>query len=136
MEPKATILVAEDSRFLRTATASSLRREGFHVLEAMNGDEALRLAQVSLPDLILLDYVLPGLDGREVLTVLKRDPRTMDIPVVVLSGSKHSAEDALTSGAHAFLAKQSTGLKQLLALVELVLTTREAHGERPMAVGM
>ena len=128
MDPKATILLVEDSRFLRTAAADTLRNHGFTVLEAMTGEEAVRLARAFVPDLVLLDFIIPGMSGRDVLEVLKHDSRTEHIPIVVLSGAnQQAAQDALTKGAHAFLAKQSAGVTDLLALVELVLATRAAR---------
>ena len=134
MTPKATILLVEDSRFLRTATAVTLRDHGFHVLEAMTGEEAVRLARAFLPDLILLDFIIPGMTGREVLDILKHDRRTEHIPIVVLSGAKQQASEALTGGAHAFVAKQSAGVTELLALVDLVLATRDAREAHAHAV--
>jgi CheY-like chemotaxis protein len=124
MEPKASILLVEDSRFVRTAAASMLRNQGFRVWEAVSGDEAVRMTRELLPDLILLDMVIPGLQGHEVLYVLKHDFRTEHIPVIVLSGAQPGANDALRGGAAAFLAKENIGITEMMDLVELVLRGR------------
>ncbi len=133
MEPKASILLVEDSRFLRTAAASMLRNQGFRVLEAISGDEAVRMARELLPDLILLDMVIPGMQGHEVLYVLKHDFRTEHIPVIVLSGANPAANDALRAGAAAFLAKENIGISEMMTLVELILRGRR-HVPLAMAV--
>jgi two-component system, OmpR family, phosphate regulon response regulator PhoB len=134
VESKATILVVEDSRFVRTAAATSLQGHGFTVREATTGDEALRLARQSPPDVILLDFFMPGLQGREVLAILKQDDRTRHVPVIVMSGeSPEVAKEALRFGAHAFLAKQNASVSELLALVDLVLAKRVQSATPPHA---
>src|SRR5207244_2683709 len=82
---KKTILLVEDSKIQRVACEKILHSAGYLVLYAPDGEEALRLAQESVPDLILLDLLLPGIGGEEVLYALKRSARTEGIPVIVLS---------------------------------------------------
>ena len=82
---KKTILLVEDSRVQKLAAEIVLLKAGYLVLLAGDGEEALRLARESVPDLILLDLMLPGVGGEEVLYALKRDPHTEQIPVIVVS---------------------------------------------------
>lgn len=82
---KRTILLVEDSKIQKVTTEKILHRAGYLVLFAEDGEEALRLARESVPDLILLDLLLPGIGGEEVLRQLKRDQETRRIPVIVLS---------------------------------------------------
>ena len=79
------ILLVEDSRFLRLATEQTLVRAGYSVVTAGDGEEASRIAYARIPDLVLLDMLLPKLGGPEVLEALKKSPLTAHIPVIVLS---------------------------------------------------
>jgi CheY-like chemotaxis protein len=101
-----TILVVEDSKFLRAATERILTNAGYRVICAGDGDEALRLAQSSLPQLIVLDMLLPKLSGPEVLRSLKKNDLTAHIPVVVLSSlSQNNGPKLVQEGADAFIEK-------------------------------
>ena len=80
------ILVAEDDFNVRLTLEIVLEDEGFETLMAADGVEALRAARESNPDLILLDQIMPKLDGKQVLHALRADETTRDIPVLVLSG--------------------------------------------------
>jgi CheY-like chemotaxis protein len=82
---KNTILLVEDSKIQKLAAETILLRAGYLLLFADSGEEALRLAGESVPDLVLLDLHLPGISGEEVLHALKRDPRTSRIPVIIFS---------------------------------------------------
>jgi CheY-like chemotaxis protein len=82
---KKTILLVEDSKVQKLAGERILFKAGYLVLLAGDGEEALRLARESVPDLILLDLLLPGIGGEDVLHALKRDPHTDQIPVIVVS---------------------------------------------------
>jgi len=87
------VLVAEDDPSVRMTIEFVLEDEGFRVVLAEDGEQALRLARELAPDVILLDQVMPKLDGREVLTALRQDEATRDIPVFVLSGMSRSHGD-------------------------------------------
>lgn len=80
-----SILLVEDSKFLRLASERALTKAGYSVVSTDDGEQALRVAQERIPDLILLDMLLPKLGGEDVLRALKSDPATARIPVVVLS---------------------------------------------------
>src|ERR1035438_10754649 len=104
----ATILLVEDSKFLRIATERILTKAGYQVICAGDGDEALALAGSSLPDLIVLDMLLPKLSGPEVLRSLKKNDLTAHIPVVVLSSlSQNNGPKLMQEGADSFLEKGS-----------------------------
>ena len=103
-----TILLVEDSKFLRVATERILTKAGYQVICAGDGDEALALAGSRLPDLIVLDMLLPKLSGPEVLRSLKKNELTAHIPVVVLSGlSQNNGPKLVQEGADAFIEKGS-----------------------------
>jgi len=115
--PAKRILLAEDDRFLRRAEEAALKRAGFVVLAAADGEEALRMAIAEKPDLVLLDLIMPKLQGFEVLKALKADPATAAIPVVVLSnlGQDGDVQRALEGGAVAYLVKANLSLDELVA---------------------
>jgi CheY-like chemotaxis protein len=103
-----TILLVEDSKFLRVATERILTKAGYQVICAGDGDEALAQAGSRLPDLIVLDMLLPKLSGPEVLRSLKRNDLTAHIPVVVLSSlSQNNGPKLMQEGADAFIEKGS-----------------------------
>lgn len=80
-----TVLIIDDNANIRKMTSLRLEREGYRVLTAQAGEEGLRAARAEHPQVILLDVLMPDLDGREVLRQLKVDPETRDIPVIMLS---------------------------------------------------
>jgi DNA-binding response OmpR family regulator len=80
------VLVAEDDFNVRLTLEIVLEDEGFEIILAADGEEALRAARESHPDVILLDQIMPKLDGKQVLHALRADEATRDIPVLVLSG--------------------------------------------------
>src|ERR1700674_4760611 len=103
-----TILLVEDSKFLRVATERILTKAGYQVICAGDGDEAIVLAGSRLPDLIVVDMLLPKLGGPEVLRSLKRNELTAHIPVVVLSSlSQNNGPKLVQEGADAFIEKGS-----------------------------
>jgi len=120
------ILLAEDSKFLRLATERALARAGYEVSSAADGEEALRLAREKLPDLILLDMLLPRMSGPDVLAALQKEDSTKAIPVVVMTGmSQKNAERLRNDGAFGFLEKSDLeldkGSGKLLAAVQEIL---------------
>src|SRR6516225_9503800 len=82
---KQTILIIEDERALVEVLTYNLRKEGFEVQAATDGQDGLRRAQTTLPDLIVLDLMLPVVEGLEVCRVLKSGARTRDIPLLMLT---------------------------------------------------
>ncbi len=123
---KTTLLLVEDSRFLSVVNERTLVKAGYSVLTAADGEEALRVARNEVPDLILLDMLLPKLGGPEVLSELKRDPRTSQIPVIVLSSLPQKNEAKLKrEGATDYVEKSrlmgETGSALLVDAVEMAL---------------
>jgi CheY-like chemotaxis protein len=120
------ILLVEDSKFLRLATQRALERAGYTVCSAADGEEALVIARETLPDLILLDMLLPKMGGPDVLAALQRDIVTRAIPVVILTGmAQINEERLLNEGAIGFLEKSvlelNKGSGKLLAAVSNIL---------------
>ena len=123
-EETRRILVAEDDRFLRKAAEMALKRQGYIVLTAADGEEALRTARSVLPDLILLDLIMPKLNGFDVLQALKKDAPTAHIPVIILSnlGQDRDVQQAMDAGAAAYLIKTDLSLQALVQRVDEALT--------------
>jgi CheY-like chemotaxis protein len=122
-EPRR-ILIAEDDRFLRKAAEMALKRQGYTVLTAVDGEEALRAARSELPDLVLLDLIMPKLNGFEVLQALKKEAPTAHIPVIILSnlGQDRDVQQAMDAGATAYLIKTDLSLQALVQRVDEALT--------------
>ncbi|HYP22086.1 MAG TPA: response regulator [Actinomycetota bacterium] len=87
------VLVAEDDFNVRLTLEIVLQDEGFDTVMAADGEEALKAARSSSPDVILLDQIMPKLDGKQVLHALRQDAATRDIPVFVLSGMERGVPD-------------------------------------------
>jgi two-component system response regulator AdeR len=123
VSPAKRILLVEDDRFLLRAAEIKLRRSGFAVIVARDGADALHLASLEAPDLILLDLVLPRVSGSEVLRTLKRQLRTAHIPVIVLSnlGLESEIRQSKRLGAVAYLIKSQISLEELVKHVRQVL---------------
>jgi DNA-binding response OmpR family regulator len=85
-----TILIIEDEKLIIVSTQMVLEAAGFRVESAMNGEEGIAKARELSPSLILLDIMMPGIDGWETLTRLKRDPETADISVIIFTAREHS----------------------------------------------
>ena len=101
------ILVVDDESYITKIVAYKLRGAGFEVASARDGLEALEKVRADLPDLILLDVVMPRMDGFETLQVLKADPATRDIPVVFVTvkGKMEDRQRGLQLGAAEYLTK-------------------------------
>jgi twitching motility two-component system response regulator PilH len=117
-----TILLVDDSRLQRSAIQRILAKAGHDVALAADGEEGLRMARQTLPELILLDMILPRMDGIAVLEALKKDASTAHIPVIVMTGlSQRNEEKLKSSGAAAFYLKSELVIeKGASALVEIV----------------
>jgi two-component system, cell cycle response regulator DivK len=120
----ALILLVDDYQDGREMYADALTFSGFRALEASSGLEALQLAIDRLPDLILMDLSLPGMDGWEVTQRLKKDARTKHIPIIALTAHAltEERERAEAAGCDGFLAKPCLP-DELLAEVRRVLST-------------
>ena len=105
-----TILMVDDDAFMAGIYGTRLTNEGYAVISAYDGEQGVKVAKETLPDLILLDVLMPKLDGFEALKRLKEDPKTKDIPVIMLTsmGQKEDVERGLTEGAVDYLLKTQT----------------------------
>src|SRR5947199_5416881 len=92
---RTRILVIEDERGLTEPLAYNLQREGYEAIVAHDGQEGLRKAQTLLPDLIILDLMLPGLSGQDVLRELRAGERTRDIPVIILTARAEETDQVV-----------------------------------------
>ena len=101
------IIVADDDDDVRLVLRVILERVGYDVMEATDGTEVLSMIGAEKPDLILLDYAMPKLDGKRTLERLKADPKTAGIPVVVISATRDTslAEQLKAIGAPVYLVK-------------------------------
>ena len=117
MKKQPKILFVEDSGFFRKSVALCLESEGFAVVTAATGEEALAAASRELPDVILLDMMLPRLDGMMVLRVLRGRPETKDVPVIVLSGSamERDRAEAHKLGISRYFRKDASPMSELVA---------------------
>ena len=116
------ILVCDNEDVLRDLVRASLGGNGYDLVEARDGDEALALARDTKPDLVLLDMMMPGRSGLDVLAELRADPELAETRVVMLTARTQAAdrEAAAEAGADRFLTKPFSPL-QLMALVEDML---------------
>lgn len=106
-DKKVKVLIVDDDAFLSGIYATKLELDGFEVATARDGEEGLKAAMREKPDLILLDVLMPKLDGFEVLKRLKADEETKAIPVIMLTnlGQKEDIEKGLQDGAVDYLIK-------------------------------
>ena len=122
-----TILIADDEPSLRLLVRATLKSAGHTLIEATNGNDALSIARQVLPDLILLDVMMPGLSGFQVCTELRKDKSTERIPVAILTakGGHEDRDTAKAAGANYFITKPFRP-PELLAVVARVFAKREA----------
>jgi CheY-like chemotaxis protein len=119
----STVLLIDDSKFMRRANELSLAKAGYQIVTASDGEEGLRLAREKKPDVIVLDMMLPKLGGADLLRLLKGDPLTAEIPVIVLSSLPQKNEMKLiAAGAAAYLEKSSLALDQCSSELSRTIT--------------
>lgn len=107
MNGKKKILIIEDDKFLRELIARKLEEVGYGIIQAMDGEKGLEKLEEEKVDVVLLDLVLPGIDGFEVLAQANKEDILKDVPVLVLSnlGQREDVERALNLGAVDYLIK-------------------------------
>ena len=136
--PGERILVVEDERSIADLVAEALKRQGYRVETAGDGDQALEAAESTLPDLIILDLMLPKLDGWEVCRRLREEDTTRRIPIIMLTARRDEKDvvAGLELGADDYLRKPFS-LAELLARVKAHLRARaqDALGDEGIAVG-
>lgn len=121
------ILLVDDDLTLNQMYQERLEMEGYNVLSAKDGQQAIELAKIEKPDIVLLDIMMPGIDGFQVLDELKRDPDTMMIPVVVVTALIQETVKikGKQMGASDYVIKSETTPAQLVAKIKEYLTSKQ-----------
>jgi len=127
---KATILIVDDEEDIIELVQLNLTREGYQTLACTTGEKALAIAESKLPDLVILDLMLPGIDGMEVCRRLKAKPDTRQIPILMLTAKGEEADivAGLELGASDYVTKPFSG-KVLVARVRRLLRRQEGETE-------
>lgn len=130
MDGPATVLVIDDERTIREALEAQLTVGSFRVVGAVNGPEGIAKAQALVPDTILLDVMMPGMDGFETCRILKADSRTRHVPIIILTAlnDKEHVAQGLDAGADEFMTKPVVGL-ELRARVRSMLRIKRQQDE-------
>jgi two-component system phosphate regulon response regulator PhoB len=125
---KETILIVDDEEDILELIKFNLKGEGYNILQAMTGEEAIKIAKQSGPDLMVLDLMLPGIDGLEVTRYLKNNDATTDIPIVMLT-AKGEESDIITGlelGANDYISKPFSP-RELTARIRAILRRRQKN---------
>ena len=130
LTPIASILFVDDNDLQRKLISRILTKRNYRVLLSENGEQGLAIAMAEKPDLILLDIVLPGINGIEVCKRLKKDPSTRNIPVLFFTGSDtpQNILDCYEFGAENYLNK-SISAGALISQIEMTLKESELSAE-------
>jgi len=117
------ILIIEDDKFLLKVIKKKLLKENYTVVEALDGEQGIKGIKKEKPDLVLLDLILPEMDGFEVLTKMKADPKTAKIPVIVLSnlGEEQQVKKGLKMGANDYLIKAHFTPGEIIERIEAAM---------------
>ncbi len=128
MKKKKKVLVVDDEPVLLNLLISKIKEAGFETIGAADGDEGLRKALVEHPDLILLDIVMPKMDGITVLKKLRQDDWGRKTPVIILSNlnTAEAVEKSLANGVYDYLVKIDYTLDDLVAIVKKRLAAEDA----------
>lgn len=120
---KIKVLLVEDDSFLLNMYAAKFEMENFEVFLADNGEKGLKLAKEKIPDIMLLDIMMPKFDGFEVLKALKEDLTTINIPVILLTNlnQKEEIEKGLAMGAKDYLIKAHFMPSEVVEKIKKVL---------------
>ncbi|MAF20668.1 MAG: response regulator [Parcubacteria group bacterium] len=121
------ILIVEDDKFLRELLVRKIKDEGFKLSIAVTGQEALAKAKKDRPQLILLDLILPGMGGFEVLEQIRIDPQISKIPVIILSniGEEREVEKGIQLGASGYLIKAHFTPDEIIQKIKQVLDKKD-----------
>lgn len=117
------ILIVEDDKFLRELMTRKLLSLQYEVVSASDGEEGLEKIKTELPDVVLLDLILPGINGFEVLELAKKDPAIAKIPIIILSnlGQSEDIKKGLELGAQDFLVKAHFTPQEIVDKLKLIL---------------
>lgn len=129
------ILIVEDEKDIVKMLEYNLKKEGFKTVSALDGEEALEMARKELPELILLDLMLPVIDGLEVCKELKKERKTAGIPIIMLTAKRQEADKivGLELGADDYVTKPFSP-RELIARIRAVLRRIHEKGKLPEAM--
>ncbi|MEK7552607.1 MAG: response regulator [Patescibacteria group bacterium] len=118
-EKQKHVLIVEDDEFLRSLTAKRLEKEGYRIDVAVDGENAISLLETIKPDIVLLDLLLPGKDGFEVLKNIRASATVKTVPVVIFSnlGQKEDIQKANALGVEDFLIKANFTLDDVVSKI-------------------
>lgn len=121
------ILVAEDDKYLANAYRVKLAREGYEVRIVFNGQEVIKVLEEFVPDIIILDLIMPVMDGYSVLEYLKKTPILKDIPVIIASnlGQSEDIVKATKLGAADYIVKTDLSMKKVSEKIQAVLQNKQ-----------
>jgi DNA-binding response OmpR family regulator len=124
MDNRGKILIIEDEPGFRTIYKDFLESEGYEVVEAADGEKGLMLIKAEQPDLVLLDIVVPNLNGFEILKKVREEMETKDIPIIIFSvlGDKETIKKGLELGANDFAVKGFYSPGEMLSKIRALLT--------------
>ncbi len=124
-----SILIIDDSRTIVHALKSILEQAGYTTVAAADGTRGIELAIENRPDLILMDIVMPGINGFKATRLLRKEPRTENIPIVIMSGNEQATEKfwGMRLGANDFLSKPITRGNLFSVIEPLLLNTRQSN---------
>jgi phosphate regulon transcriptional regulator PhoB len=122
------ILIVDDEKDIVDLVAYNLEKEGYETLKALDGEKALQLVRTKTPDLVVLDLMLPGIQGLEVCKRIRKDPQTAAIPIIMLTAKGEESEKiiGLEVGADDYITKPFS-VKELQARIKAVLRRSEAR---------
>lgn len=117
------IVVAEDDKFYSNIYKVKLTQEGYETQVAEDGEKALSIAQQRTPDLILLDLIMPGMDGFDTLTALQKNPTLKNVPVIVLTNLEQDEDRkrAESLGAKEYVVKSNMSLQEIINKIKSYL---------------
>ena len=120
---KTKVLIIEDDKFLSELISTKLDKEGYAVEIALDGESGYKKAVETQPDIVLLDIMLPGIDGFEVLEKIKKEPATKNLPVIILSnfGQEDKVERGLALGAQDYLVKANFTTGEIVDKIKATL---------------
>ncbi|MEK7662081.1 MAG: response regulator [Patescibacteria group bacterium] len=126
---KPSILIAEDDQFLSALAAEHFIKEGYEVATAQGGEEAIMSLEKNIPDIMLLDIIMPGMGGFEVLKKVRADDRYKNMSIIVFSnlGQQSEIEEAKKLGADDFLVKARFTLKEVMGKVGALIAKKRGE---------
>jgi two-component system, OmpR family, alkaline phosphatase synthesis response regulator PhoP len=127
------VLLVDDDQALQTVFSTALKTDGFQIVNAYDGKSALDVAKTEKPDLILLDQVLPDIQGNEILKTLKAEAETANIPVAMLSnfGQNDLIQEAISAGALDYILKYQVEPQDLVKKIKSLVGDQQQPPQAP-----